>query len=91
MTTAAEQAKLKAKQERIDAFRNSSLHGLRPLRENELILIDDIEIDKTNPGSLTESHRYERRAESMLDSYDILAAGCIPDRGVREAGSRRRR
>ena len=25
-----------------------------------------------NPGSLTESRRYERREESMLDSYDIL-------------------
>ena len=76
--TTAEQAKYKAKQERIDALRNSLVHGLRPLLENELILIDDIEIDSTNPGSLTESHRYERRAESMLDSYDILERVVYP-------------
>ena len=76
--TTAEQAKLKAKQERIDALRHSSLHGLRPLRENELISIGDIEIDRTNPGSLTESHRYERREESMLDSYDILERVVYP-------------
>ena len=76
--TTAEQAKYKAKQERIDALRNSLVHGLHPLRENDLILIDDIEIDSTNPGSLTESHRYERREESMLDSYDILERVVYP-------------
>ena len=76
--TTAEQAKYKAKQERVDALRNSLVHGLHPLRENVTILIDDIEIDSTNPGSLTESHRYERREESMLDSYDILERVVYP-------------
>ena len=77
MTTTAD-AKDKEKQARIDAFRNSLVHGLHPLRENVLILIDSIEIDSTNPGSLTESHRYERREESMLDSYEILERVVYP-------------
>ena len=76
--TTAEQARYKVKQERIDGLRSSLVHGLHPLLENESISIDDIEIDKTNPGSLTESHRYERREESMLDSYDILERVVYP-------------
>ena len=76
--TTVEQAKYKAKQERINALRSSLVHGLHPVKENELILMDDIEIDSTNPGSLTESHRYERREESMLDSYDILERVVYP-------------
>ena len=76
--TTAELAKYKAKQERIDALRNSLVHGLHPMRENEMLSIEDIEIDSSNPGSKTESHRYERRAESMLDSYDILERVVYP-------------
>ena len=76
--TTAELAKYRAKEDRIDALRNSLVHGLHPLRENELLSIDDIETDSTNPGSLTESRRYERREESMLDSYDILERVVYP-------------
>ena len=76
--TTAEQAKYKATQDRIDALRSSLVHGLRPVEENKSILIEDIEIDSTNPGSLTASHRYERREESMLDSYDILERVVYP-------------
>ena len=76
--TTAEQVRENEKQEKIDALRNSLVHGLRPIKENELLSINDIEIDSTNPGSLTESHRYERREESMLDSYDILERVVYP-------------
>ena len=76
--TTAEHVRYKAKQERVDALRNSLVHGLHPLQENTLISVSDIEIDNTNPGSLTESHRYERREESMLDSYDILERVVYP-------------
>jgi len=57
----------------VAALRNSPVHDLQPLNDQpEWINIDDIDVDDTNPGSVTESLRYRRRAPSIRDSYDIL-------------------
>ncbi len=57
----------------VAALRSSPVHDLKPLNDQpEWINIDDIDVDDTNPGSVTESLRYQRRAPSIRDSYDIL-------------------
>ena len=40
--------------------------------------IEAIAIDPTNPGGVTESLRYKRRAPSIRDSYDILSGIVYP-------------
>jgi ParB-like chromosome segregation protein Spo0J len=61
------------------ALKNSPVHDLRPLYEEpQLLNIDDIDLDETNPGSVTESLRYQRRAPSMRDSYDIFGRIVYP-------------
>ena len=60
-------------------FRNSPVHDLKPLNDQpEWINIDDIDVDATNPGSVTESLRYQRRAPSIRDSFDILGTIVYP-------------
>ena len=67
------------KQLEITALRDSPVHGLKPLNEDpEWINIDDIDLDTTNPGSVTESLRYRRRAPAIRDSYDILGKIIYP-------------
>lgn len=63
----------------VAALRDSPVHNLNPINEeSELINIDDIDLDTTNPGSVTESLRYQRRAPSIRDSYDILGRIVYP-------------
>lgn len=63
----------------ITALRGSPVHDLKPLNEEpEWINIDDIDLDTTNPGSVTDSLRYQRRAPSIRDSYDILGRIIYP-------------
>lgn len=63
----------------IAALRGSPVHGLEPLSEGpQFIDINDIDLDTTNPGSVTESLRYQRRAPSIRDSYDILGRIIYP-------------
>lgn len=63
----------------VAALRSSPVHELKPLNEQpEWINIDDIDVDSTNPGSVTESLRYQRRAPSIRDSYDILGRIVYP-------------
>jgi hypothetical protein len=63
----------------VGALRSSPIHGLTPLHENAILIdIDAIDIDPTNPGSITESMRYQRRAPSIRDSYDILGRIVYP-------------
>lgn len=57
----------------VQALRSSPVHDLRPVHETPVSIdIDSIDIDATNPGGTTKSLRYERRAGSIRDSYDIL-------------------
>lgn len=63
----------------IGALKGSPVHDLKPLNEEpQWINIDDIDLDATNPGSVTESLRYQRRAPSIRDSYDILGRIVYP-------------
>lgn len=65
--------------ELVEALRGSPIHNLRPVDENPVdIDIRAIEIDETNPGSQTESRRYERREDSIRDSLDILGRIVYP-------------
>ena len=67
------------KQLEITALRGSPVHDLKPLNEEpEWINIDDIDLDTTNPGSVTDSLRYQRRAPSIRDSYDIFGRIIYP-------------
>ncbi len=67
------------KQLEIAALRDSPVHDLKPLNEDpEWINIDDIDVDTTNPGGVTESLRYRRRAPAIRDSYDILGKIIYP-------------
>jgi len=63
----------------IAALRGSPVHDLVPINDQpEWINIDDIDLDNTNPGSITESLRYQRRAPSIRDSYDIIGKIVYP-------------
>lgn len=66
-------------QDIVEALRDSPIHNLRPVDENPIELdIAAIEIDPTNPGSVTTSLRYQRREESMNDSLHILGRIVYP-------------
>lgn len=57
----------------VNSLRSSPIHNIRPLFDNPIVIdLDAIEIDETNPGGTTKSLRYQRRAGSIRDSYDIL-------------------
>ena len=63
----------------VEALRSSPVHDLKPISEEpRWIGIDAVEIDPTNPGSVTQSMRYIRRAPSIRDSYDILGGIIYP-------------
>jgi len=71
--------KQEGKELEVAALRSSPVHELKPLNEQpEWINIDDIDVDSTNPGSVTDSLRYQRRAPSIRDSYDILGRIVYP-------------
>lgn len=58
---------------------SSPVHNLRPTSETPIeIDIESIDIDPTNPGSMTASLRYRRRNPSMRDSWDILGRIVYP-------------
>ncbi len=63
----------------VDALRSSIIHDLVPISD-QTILIDivKIEIDDTNPGSKSKSLRYQRRAPSIHDSFDIFSKNIYP-------------
>lgn len=66
-------------QPEVAALRNSPVHNLKPLKDqSEWLDISDIDMDTTNPGSVTESLRYQRRAPSLRDSYDIFGTIVYP-------------
>lgn len=57
----------------VSSLRNSPIHNVRPLYDTPVVVdLESIEIDPTNPGGTTKSLRYQRRAGSIRDSYDIL-------------------
>ena len=63
----------------VSELRLSPVHNLEPLYDQpQLIEISSIDLDETNPGSVTESLRYKRRAPSIRDSYDILGRIIYP-------------
>ena len=63
----------------VDTLRSSPVNNLQAIYPQPVeIDIDLITIDSTNPGSLTESLRYTRRAPSIRDSYDILSQIVYP-------------
>ena len=65
--------------ERVKGLRSSPIRGIRPVSDQvATIPIEDIELDPTNPGSVTTSRRYQRREKSMLDSFDILDSVVYP-------------
>lgn len=67
------------KEIQVSLLRNSPVHNLKALNDKpDWINIDDIEVDPTNPGSVTESLRYRRRTPSIRDSYDILGRIIYP-------------
>lgn len=58
---------------------SSPVHNLFPLFPDPVeVALDDIEIDETNPGHLTDTLRYKRRDPSMADSWDILGGIVYP-------------
>ena len=60
-------------------FAKSPIHNFRALYENPVLLnITDIDLDLTNPGSVTKSQRNTRRSQSIRDSYDILGQIIYP-------------
>lgn len=79
MTTATSARTSKSQAADVAALRSSPVHGLVPLYPKPVsVQIEDIEIDTTNPGSVTQSMRNERRVGSIRDSYDILARIIYP-------------
>ena len=63
----------------VDDLHSSPVHDLRPISEDPMeIDIESIEIDATNPGTLTASLRYQRRSPSIRDSWDILGRIVYP-------------
>lgn len=71
----------RSKVEEVDvtAMRAGPVAGLKPISESPIeIDIDLIDLDPTNPGTATNSLRYERRDPSIRDSYDILGRVVYP-------------
>lgn len=72
-------AKLRNEYSDVEVLRSSVIHNLTPVSETpNLIDIEKIDIDPTNPGSRSASLRYQRRAPSIRDSYDILSKNIYP-------------
>ncbi|MSQ34139.1 MAG: hypothetical protein EXR60_06985 [Dehalococcoidia bacterium] len=60
-------------------LRASPIHGIKPLSDlPQLIDMDAIEVDDTNPGAMTESLRFTRRDPAIRDSYDIIGGIVYP-------------
>jgi hypothetical protein len=60
-------------------FSQSPVHNFKALTDQPVRLnIADIDLDSTNPGSVTESQRYKRRSPSIRDSYDIFGRIIYP-------------
>jgi hypothetical protein len=60
-------------------FAKSPIHNFKMLYEDPVLLnIADIDLDLTNPGSVSESQRNKRRRPSIRDSYDILGQIIYP-------------
>jgi hypothetical protein len=66
--------------DQVEHLRKSPIRGLTPISPDPIeIPLDVIENDPTNPGlDETKSRRYLRRADSLLDSIDIIGAVVYP-------------
>ena len=62
----------KSNQSKKEGLLDSKLREVNPVSEDGVVALHMIEMDPTNPGGVTQSKRYERRHESLLDSFDIL-------------------
>ncbi len=72
-------ARIPQSQADVSALRSSPVHNLVPLHPTAVpIEVTMIDLDPTNPGSVTKSLRNDRRAGSIRDSYDILAKIIYP-------------
>src|SRR6516165_607457 len=60
-----------------EQLRKSPVRNL-PAPENMVVEMALIDTDPTNPGADETSGRYERRAESISDSFDILGGPVYP-------------
>jgi hypothetical protein len=60
-----------------DQLRKSPVRNL-PAPENMVVDMELIDDDPTNPGADDTSGRYDRRAESISDSFDILGGPVLP-------------
>jgi hypothetical protein len=57
----------------------SPLRGIKPISPNPIeVPIEKIEIDRTNPGTVSHSMRDQRRGPSMMDSIDIIGGVVYP-------------
>lgn len=63
--------------DQITQLKKSPIHGIKPigLQELDISLIDT---DSTNPGADQYSGRYERRWQSISDSFDIIGGFVYP-------------
>lgn len=61
------------------SLQSSPLRGIQPVQPCAIeVDIDSIEIDPTNPGTVTKSRRNDRRMPSMNDSIDIIGGVVYP-------------
>lgn len=63
----------------VAALRSSPIHDLKPVSDTpQLLDVEAVEDDETNPGAVTESLRYRRREPSIRDSFDIIGGIVYP-------------
>ena len=57
----------------------SPIHGIRPVFEQpQLVALELLEVDETNPGLVSASLRDQRRDPAIRDSYDIIGGIVYP-------------
>jgi len=63
----------------VGQLRSSPIYGIKPIYETpQKLEVSTIEDDPTNPGAVTDSLRYERRAPNIRDSLDIIGGIVYP-------------
>ena len=79
MRTSTTAPKVTKSESNVAALRASVIHNLKPVHDKAVAIdVDKIDLDPTNPGTVTQSLRDSRRAGSIRDSYDILARIIYP-------------
>jgi ParB-like chromosome segregation protein Spo0J len=61
----------------IEFLRRSPIRGIEPTEIRDIPL-DALDTDPTNPGADQYSKRYERRADAISDSFDIIGGAVYP-------------